>query len=141
MFEEDLLLQGPSEQNGNGRWHDVAQWRIGLIRGIRRRNGAVKRRSTRKRRLQTVTSAKRPQGEAAAVFASGIVSKNDVHSRLAISPDGKDMCWTSLSALGPQGIARLLCVSKVNEQWTPPQGLFSNTTTSKSTESVVCMPG
>jgi uncharacterized protein len=62
-----------------------------------------------------------PPGETAVVFAPGIVSKNDVHSRLAISPDGKEMCWTSLSALGPQGTARLLCVSRVDEQWTHPQ--------------------
>ena len=72
MFEEDLLLQGPSEQNGDGRWHDVAQWRIGLIRGIRRRNGAVKRRSTSQEKANPQNSylgQDAPQGEkTAAVF-------------------------------------------------------------------------
>jgi Tol biopolymer transport system component len=62
-----------------------------------------------------------PPGRTPVIFAPGVVSKHDIHSRLAISPDGKEMCWTSLSALPTEGVAKLLCVANVNGKWTNPQ--------------------
>jgi len=56
-----------------------------------------------------------------AVFAPDVVSNHDVHSRLAISPDGKEMCWTSLTVMSAEGNATILCVADVNGQWTRPK--------------------
>ena len=39
---------------------------------------------------------KRPPGATPAVFAPGVVSTGNIHSRLAISPDGREMFWNTV---------------------------------------------
>jgi hypothetical protein len=56
-----------------------------------------------------------PPGNTPIIFAKGIVSKGSIHSRLAISPDGKEMFWMDFSTL------QLMQVSFENGRWTDPQ--------------------
>jgi hypothetical protein len=46
-----------------------------------------------------------PPGNTPVIFAQGIVSKGDVHSRLVISPDGKEMFWTTFTFLQDERMA------------------------------------
>jgi dipeptidyl aminopeptidase/acylaminoacyl peptidase len=62
-----------------------------------------------------------PPGETPVVFAPGVVSDGHIHSRLAISPDGNQMCWTSVPTLTGQGVPRIVCVARENGTWTKPQ--------------------
>jgi hypothetical protein len=60
-------------------------------------------------------------GDTAVVFAPGIVSDGHLHGRLAISPDGRDLFWTTVSAGGGQGVARIMHVARTAAGWTAPQ--------------------
>ena len=63
----------------------------------------------------------KPPGDTPIVFAPGTVSNGHVHSRLAISPDGSAMCWTSVPTLTGQGVPRIVCAARENGIWTKPQ--------------------
>ena len=61
-------------------------------------------------------------GNTAVVFAKGIVSDGHIHGRLAISPDGRDLFWSTFStADGDQLSVRIMHVARTANGWTTPQ--------------------
>jgi hypothetical protein len=60
-------------------------------------------------------------GETPIIFAHGVISTGDVHSRLVISPDGKEMFWTTFEFLPEARIARTWHIIDNNGKWTEPQ--------------------
>ena len=62
-----------------------------------------------------------PPGNIPVIFAKGVISKGNIHSRLVISPDGKEMFWTAFTALSPEGVSRIMYTSDQNGKWTNPQ--------------------
>jgi Tol biopolymer transport system component len=73
-------------------------------------------------------------GNKAVIFAKGVVSDGSLHGRLAISPDGRDIFWTRITASsGGDMAACIMHVAKTTEGWTPPhvapfaaQGMTAN---------------
>ena len=61
----------------------------------------------------------RPPGTTPRVFAPGMVSTGNLHSWLAISPDGREMYWNTVDTT--TWSARLMCVREVGGRWTEPQ--------------------
>ncbi len=61
-----------------------------------------------------------PPRESPKVFAEGIVSKGNVHGRLAISPDGKEMFWTTMELVSREPFARIMQVRMEDGAWTSP---------------------
>jgi Tol biopolymer transport system component len=59
-----------------------------------------------------------PPDEIPRVFAPGVVSNGNIHSRLTISPDGRTMLWNTfdLAAVTTQ----ILCVRNIDGKWTRP---------------------
>ena len=49
-----------------------------------------------------------PPGNTALIFAEGIVSKGNAHGQLVISPDGKELFWTTFILTPEGGIARIM---------------------------------
>jgi hypothetical protein len=66
-------------------------------------------------------------GNTAVIFAKGIVSDGHLHGRLAISPDGRDFFWTTVSAGGGLGVACIMHVARTATGWTIPEAAFSTT--------------
>ena len=61
----------------------------------------------------------RPPGTTPRVFAPGVVSTGDIiHSRLVISPDGREMFWTTVDTSSFS--TRLLSIREVGGRWTEP---------------------
>lgn len=60
-----------------------------------------------------------PPGTTPRVFAPRVVSTGDLHSRLAISPDGREMFWSTVDMTTFS--TRLLSVREVGGRWTEPQ--------------------
>jgi hypothetical protein len=61
----------------------------------------------------------RPPGITPSVFAPGVVSTGDlIHSRLVISPDGREMFWTTVDTSNFS--TRLLSIREVGGRWTTP---------------------
>jgi Tol biopolymer transport system component len=56
-----------------------------------------------------------PPGNMPVMFAKGSISDGAIHSRLAISPDGKEMLWTNVSTL------KIMSVRYEKGGWTKPQ--------------------
>jgi Tol biopolymer transport system component len=54
-------------------------------------------------------------GDTPVIFAKGIISDGAVHSRLAISPDGKELFWTNVATL------KVMNVRYEQGGWTKPQ--------------------
>lgn len=61
----------------------------------------------------------RPPGVAPRVFAPGAISTGNIHSRLSISPDGREMFWSTVDTTTFS--TRLLTVRDVGGRWTEPQ--------------------
>ena len=62
-----------------------------------------------------------PPGDKPVIFAPGIVSKGNVHGRLVISPDGRDLFWTAFEPPASQGIVRVMHVTRTANGWSAPQ--------------------
>jgi Tol biopolymer transport system component len=62
-----------------------------------------------------------PPGDTPVIFAQGIVSTGNLHSRLAISPDSKEMFWTAFDMSSGKPVAKLMHVAYRNGQWTNSQ--------------------
>lgn len=61
-----------------------------------------------------------PPGNTALVFAAGVVSKGNAHGQLVISPDGKELFWTTFMLTPEGGIARIMYMADENGKWTDP---------------------
>jgi hypothetical protein len=61
-----------------------------------------------------------PPGNTALIFAEGVVSKGDAHGQLVISPDGKELFWTTFMLTPEGGIARIMYMVDENGKWTDP---------------------
>lgn len=61
----------------------------------------------------------RPPGSNPRVFAPGVVSTGNIHSRLAISPDGREMYWNTVDMTS--FTARILFVQIADGGWTEPR--------------------
>ncbi len=59
-------------------------------------------------------------GLRAEVFAPGVVSNGEAHSRLAIAPDGREMCWARFSERSGRRFSQLACISRSGGRWTDP---------------------
>lgn len=68
-------------------------------------------------------------GEAPELFASGIVSTNEIeHGNITISPDGNEIYWTSSfrasKSYGYAGSFKIYTSHYVNDRWTQPEQVF-----------------
>ncbi len=61
----------------------------------------------------------RPPGETPRVFAPGLVSTGNIHSRLVISADGREMFWNTVDTT--TFTTRLMSVRETGGRWTEPQ--------------------
>ena len=61
----------------------------------------------------------RPPGLAPRVFAPGVVSTGNIHSRLAISPDGRELFWNTVDTT--TWTTRLVGCREVGGQWSAPE--------------------
>ncbi|HEY3383084.1 MAG TPA: hypothetical protein VGK32_15035 [Vicinamibacterales bacterium] len=61
----------------------------------------------------------RPPGTTPAVFAPGIISRGNIHSRLEISPDLREMFWNTVDMKAFS--THILSVRKVDGRWSDPQ--------------------
>jgi hypothetical protein len=61
----------------------------------------------------------RPPGTTPRVFAPGVISTGNIHSRLAISRDGREMFWNTVDTTTFS--TRLMSVGEVHGRWTGPQ--------------------
>ncbi len=60
-----------------------------------------------------------PPGTTPVVFAPGVISKGNIHSRLEISPDGQEMFWNTVDM--KTFSAQILSVKNINGRWSAPQ--------------------
>ena len=60
-----------------------------------------------------------PPGTTPVIFAPGVVSTGNIHSRLEISPDGQEMFWTTVAM--KTFSTRILSVKNVGGRWSAPQ--------------------
>jgi hypothetical protein len=60
-----------------------------------------------------------PPGSTPVVFAPGTISKGNIHSRLEISPDGREMFWNTVDM--KTFTTRILSVRNVDGKWSDPQ--------------------
>jgi Tol biopolymer transport system component len=58
----------------------------------------------------------RPPGEIPRVFAPGIVSRGNIHSRLTISPDGREILWNTVDLT--TFATQILSVRYIDGRWT-----------------------
>jgi hypothetical protein len=61
----------------------------------------------------------KPPGSTPVVFAPGTISKGNIHSRLEISPDGREMFWNTVDM--KTFSTRILTVRQVDGKWSDPQ--------------------
>ena len=61
-----------------------------------------------------------PPGNTALIFAEGVVSKGNAHGQLVISPDGKELFWTTFMLTPEGGIVRIMSMVDENGKWTDP---------------------
>lgn len=59
-----------------------------------------------------------PPGPVPVVFAPGVVSTGNLHGRLAIAPDGREMYWTTVDTTA--WTTRLLGTREIDGRWTDP---------------------
>jgi hypothetical protein len=62
-----------------------------------------------------------PPGNTPVIFAEGVISKGNVHGQLVISPDGKEMFWTTFVVTADSLTARIMYMIDENGKWTDPQ--------------------
>jgi hypothetical protein len=60
-----------------------------------------------------------PPGEVPRVFAPGIISRGNIHSRLTISPDGREILWNTFDQATFS--TQILSVREVGGRWTDPR--------------------
>src|SRR3972149_270029 len=60
-------------------------------------------------------------GNTPVIFAEGVISNGEIHSRLVISPDGKEMFGTTFTFLPEGRIAKTWHMIDKNGKWTDPQ--------------------
>jgi len=60
-----------------------------------------------------------PPGTTPVIFAPGVISKGNIHSRLEISPDGQEMVWNTVDM--KTFSTQILSVKSVNGKWSTPQ--------------------
>lgn len=60
-----------------------------------------------------------PPGTVPVIFAPGIISKGNIHGRLAISPDGREMFWNTVDM--KTFSTQILSVTNVDGKWSDPQ--------------------
>ncbi|MHB8053932.1 MAG: hypothetical protein ACYDH3_01575 [Candidatus Aminicenantales bacterium] len=60
-----------------------------------------------------------PPGTEPVIFAPGVISKGNIHSRLVISPDGREIFWNTVDM--KTFSAQILSVECVDGKWTDPQ--------------------
>jgi hypothetical protein len=58
-----------------------------------------------------------PPGHVPRVFAPGVVSRGNIHSRLTISPDGREILWNTVDMATFS--TRILSVREAGGRWTP----------------------
>ena len=61
----------------------------------------------------------KPPGGSPVVFAPGTISRGNIHSRLEISPDGREMFWNTVDM--KTFSTHILHVRQVNGKWSDPQ--------------------
>jgi Tol biopolymer transport system component len=81
----------------------------------------IKKHSTAPNEISVPYLGQTPPGKTPVIFAEGIISKGDVHSRLVISPDGKELFWTTFEFLPEGRIARTWQLIDKNGTWTGTQ--------------------
>lgn len=60
-----------------------------------------------------------PPGETPVVFAPGVISRGNIHSRLVISPDSREMFWNTVDMATFS--TQILSVRSVDGTWTSPE--------------------
>ena len=60
-----------------------------------------------------------PPGTTPVIFAPGVISKGNIHSRLEISPDGQEMIWSAVDM--KTFSTRILSVKNAGGRWSAPQ--------------------
>ncbi len=60
-----------------------------------------------------------PPGTTPVIFAPGVISKGNIHSRLEISPDGQEMFWNTVDM--KTFSTQILSVKNVSGKWSAPQ--------------------
>ena len=60
-----------------------------------------------------------PPGTTPVIFAPGVVSTGNIHSRLEISPDGQEMFWNTVDM--KTFSTQILSVKNINGAWSAPQ--------------------
>lgn len=58
-------------------------------------------------------------GTTPVIFAPGVISRANIHSRLEISPDGREMFWNTVDMKSLS--VQILSVKNVNGRWSAPQ--------------------
>ncbi len=82
-------------------------------------DAASRQRIVTGQRVADAYLGQKPPGRTPEVFAPGIISTGRIHSRLEISPDGREMYWNTVDLKSTS--ARLLFVRDVDGQWSAPQ--------------------
>ena len=59
-----------------------------------------------------------PPGATPVIFAAGVISNGNIHSRLEISPDGQEMFWNTVDM--KTFSAQILSVKNVSGRWSAP---------------------
>jgi Tol biopolymer transport system component len=62
----------------------------------------------------------KPPGDTAVVFAPGIVSTGNLHGSLVVSPDGRDLFWTTFKETGGDFLQRIMHVTRTGKSWSAP---------------------
>lgn len=60
-----------------------------------------------------------PPGSTPVIFAPGVISRGNIHSRLEISPDGREMYWNTVDM--ETFSAHILSVRNVGGKWSDPE--------------------
>ena len=60
-----------------------------------------------------------PPGRTPRIFAPGVVSKGNIHGRIAVSPDGRSILWNTYDSAS--GSTRILWTRKFGRRWTDPE--------------------
>jgi hypothetical protein len=62
-----------------------------------------------------------PPGNTPLIFAEGVISTGNVHGQLVISPDGKEMFWTTFTPLSEGMDVKIMHMIDNHGKWTDPQ--------------------
>jgi hypothetical protein len=59
-------------------------------------------------------------GDTAVVFAPGIISTGNLHGSLVVSPDGRDLFWTTFTENKGDFVQRIMHVTRTGKNWSAP---------------------